>query len=308
MENGENMSKKCVYALGFFDGVHLGHGCLLKACRELADELGVEAGVVTFSSHPDTLVSGETPGLINTLADRDRLLREQYHMDRVVSLPFDRAMMQTPWQDFFLRLMEEFSAAGIVCGDDFRFGFQGQGNGDKLLYACREAEIPCIVVPQLSLGGCRVSSTHIRTLIEMGLMEHAIHFLGHPHTLTGTVVHGHQLGRRLGFPTANMLLPEGLVVPKFGVYACRCNIDGVRYPVVTNVGTRPTVAGVGITVESWILGYQGDLYGRELTLEFFKFLRPEIKFPSLADLQEAVRTDGAKTKEILNSFSEQGWD
>ena len=302
------MRNKTVYALGFFDGVHLGHGTLLRACRELADELGVSAGVVTFSAHPDTLIQGQTPGLINTLEDRDRLLREKYHMDRIISLPFDREMMQTPWQTFFRRLLEEFSAAGIICGQDFRFGHMGLGDGEKLLCACRQAEIPCIVVPQMNLGGLRISSTHIRNLIEMGLMEHAIHFLGHPHILTGRVVHGHQLGRRLGFPTANLLLPEELVVPKFGVYACRCLVDGSRYPAVTNVGTRPTVAGVGVTIETWILGYEGDLYDREITLEFFRFLRPEIKFPTLEDLQEAVRGDAEKTKEILTSFSPEKWD
>lgn len=302
------MSKKTVYALGFFDGVHLGHGTLLTACRELADEMGVDAGVVTFSSHPDALVQGAAPGLINTLQDRDRLLREKYHMDTVVTLPFDREMMSTPWQDFFRRLLAEFSAAGIVCGEDFRFGHRGAGNGEKLLTACREAQIPCIVVPQLKLGGVTVSSTHIRNLIEMGLMEHAVHFLGHAHILSGTVIHGHQLGRRLGFPTANMLVPEELVIPKLGVYACRCIVDGIRYAAVTNVGTRPTVAGIGVTVESWILDYTGDLYGREITLEFFKFLRPEIKFPSLAELQRSVRADAEKTKEILTSFSGLPWD
>ena len=122
------------------------------------------------------------------------------------------------------------------------------------------------------------------------------------------MVPGHQLGRRLGFPTANLLLPEELVPPKRGVYACRCRIDGVRYPAVTNVGTRPTVAGMGTTVETWILNYSGDLYGREITLEFYKFIRPEIKFPSLGDLQEAVRADAEKTKEILTSNSCRLWD
>lgn len=302
------MSKKCVYALGFFDGVHLGHGALLTACRELAQELGCEAGVITFSSHPDTLVQGRSPGLINTLEDRDRLLREKYRMDKVVTLPFDRQMMTTPWQDFIHRLLEEFCAAGLICGEDFRFGYKGEGNGEKLLEACREAGIPCIVVPQMKLGGVTVSSTHIRDLIQMGLMEHAVHFLGHPHILTGKVVPGHQLGRRMGFPTANMLLPDELVMPKFGVYACRCLVDGACYGAVTNVGTRPTVAGVGVTVESWILDYSGDLYGREITLEFIRFLRPEIKFPSLEDLQQAVRDDGMKTKEILTSFSRDAWD
>ncbi len=303
MQSGENMSKKCVYALGFFDGVHLGHGSLLSACRQLADELGVEAGVVTFSTHPDTLVQGTAPGLINTLPDRDALLRVQYHMDKVVTLPFDRSLMECPWEDFFARLLEEFGAAGLVCGEDFRFGHKGLGNGEKLLSACRKAGIPCIVVPQRKLEGITVSSTYIRHLIEMGLMEDAVRFLGHPHILTGTVVPGHQLGRRLGFPTANILLSPELVVPKFGVYVCRCRVDGVSYATVTNVGTRPTVDGLGITVESWILDYSGDLYGRDITLEFYKFLRPELKFPNLEALRQAVLQDGEKTKEILKGLT-----
>ncbi len=295
------MRKRTVYALGFFDGVHLGHGTLLHECRELADEMGAEAGVVTFSSHPDTLVYNAAPGLINTLSDRDKLLRENYHIDTVISLPFDREMMETPWQEFFRRLVEEFGAVGLVCGQDFRFGHRGEGNSEILLRACRERGIPCVVLPQLRMGGMTVSSTHIRNLLEMGLVEHANYFLGHPHMLTGTVIHGHQLGRRLGVPTANLLLPGELVSPKFGVYACRCLVDGKSFMAVTNVGTRPTVAGVGITVESWILDYKGDLYDREITLQFYKFLRPEIKFPTLTDLQQAIRADAEKTKEILSS-------
>ena len=294
------MSKKCVYALGFFDGVHLGHGSLLLSCRELADELECDAGVITFDTHPEALLLGQAPGLINTLADRDRILREQYHIDTVISLPFDRAMLETPWQDFFRRLVEEFSATGLICGEDFRFGHKGLGNSQRLLEACREAGIPCIVAPQMHLDNTVISSTHIRNLIEMGLVEHAYYFLGHYHTLSGKVVPGHQLGRRLGFPTANLKLPAELVAPKFGVYACRCTIDGKRYASVTNVGNRPTVDGADTTVESWIQGYSGDLYGREITLEFIRFLRPEIRFPGLEHLQDAVRSDAEKTKEILN--------
>ena len=296
------MSKKTVYALGFFDGVHLGHGSLLSACRLLADELDCDAGVVTFSNHPDALVYGAAPGLINTLRDRDYLLKEKFHMDTVVTLPFDRALMRCPWQDFFRRLREEFGAVGLVCGEDFRFGYRGQGDARVLLDVCREEGIPCIVLPQLKMEGVTVSSTHIRDLIEMGLMERAVHFLGHPHILTGNVVPGHQLGRRLGFPTANLMLPEELVIPKFGVYVCSCLVDGIRYAAVTNVGTRPTVAGVGVTVETWLLDYTGDLYGREITLEFYKFLRPELKFPGLQALQQAVRDDAEKTKEILKGI------
>ena len=302
------MSKKTIYALGFFDGVHLGHGALLMTCRELAQEMDLVSGVLTFSGHPDALVHGRAPGLITTEADRNRLLTEKFRMERVVSLPFDRALMEMPWEDFFTMLLEDYDCGGIVCGEDFRFGYRGRGNADKLLEKCRQREIPCIVVNQLKLGGKVISSTHIRCLVEMGLMEHAIHFLGHPYVLTGTVVPGQQLGRRLGVPTANLLFPAELAVPKFGVYACNCLVDGNRYPAVTNVGTRPTVDGVGITVEPWILDFSGDLYGREITLEFYKFLRPEIKFDSLKDLQQAIRADAEKTKEILRGIPDWNWD
>ena len=149
------------------------------------------------------------------------------------------------------------------------------------------------------MNGIRVSSSYIRSQIETGDMETAVRFLGHPYCLTGKVVRGHQLGRTLGIPTANLLLPEGVAVPKFGVYACKCLVDGIAYPAVTNVGTRPTVSGVGITVEPWILDFEGDLYGKELTLEFHKFLRPERKFDSLEDLRTEIRKNAEQTIEFF---------
>lgn len=297
------MNEKVVYALGFFDGVHLGHAALLKACRTLADELGCKAGVVTFENHPDALIHGTAPGLISTLHDRDKLLREQFHMDTVISLPFDRAMMNTPWQDFFARLLNEYQAAGLVCGEDFRFGRRGEGDSAKLHAACAEAGIPCTVIPQMKLDGITVSSTHIRSLVEMGHMTDAVRFLGHPYLLSGKVVHGHKLGRRLGMPTANLMLPKELVVPRMGVYACLCEIGESRYAAVTNIGTRPTVAGIGITVETWVLDYEGDLYNREINLEFFSFIRPEMRFANLEQLQEAVRNDARQAREILKRIS-----
>ena len=133
-------------------------------------------------------------------------------------------------------------------------------------------------------------------------MATAVKFLGHPHILTGTVIHGKALGRTLGIPTANLTLPRELVVPKFGVYVCSCSIDGKIYAAVTNLGTRPTVKGSHITVESWILGYDGDLYGRELTLQFHFFLRPEQKFPDLQTLQAQIRRDAARAESYLRTF------
>jgi len=293
---------KTIYALGFFDGVHIGHGALLKACRELAERHGCKAGVVTFDNHPQSLVQGNAPGLICSLSDRERLLRERFSMDEVIVLPFDEAMRTMPWQDFASMLQEEYDAAGFVCGEDFRFGYKGQGNASQLRSYCTGQNLPFAMVEEQLLDGIRVSSTYIRRQIETGDMATAVRFLGHPYLLTGTVVPGKQLGRRLGIPTANLQLPENLAVPRFGVYACRVKLDGICYPAVTNVGTRPTVSGSGITVEPWILDYSGDLYGRRITLEFFHFLRPEQQFPSMEALKEEILRNAQTSRELLKTY------
>lgn len=291
------MKEKTIYALGFFDGVHLGHQALLQACLQLAKTHGCKAGVVTFTSHPDTLVSGNTPGLINTIADRERLLRT-YGMDTVILLPFDREVMTTHWSSFLTQLTAH-DAAGFVCGSDFRFGAGGSGTAKKLATFCEKRQLPYAIVPQQLLGDIRVSSTHIRGLLEQGDLEEATRFLGHPHVLSGTVVPGRHLGRTLGIPTANLLLPEDLVIPKLGVYACNAHVDGHNYVAVTNIGSRPTVGGHQVRAESWLLDFEGDLYGKTLVLVFHKFLRPEQKFPTLDALQEQIRLDAAEAFRLL---------
>lgn len=292
------MEQKTIFALGVFDGVHFGHQALLRECRRIADEQSCKAGVVTFIGHPDTLVSGVTPALINTPADRARLLR-RFQMDTIIELPFDRQLMAMPYLSFIKLLLTKYGAAGFVCGHDFRFGNRGEGTAEKLRVLCEEKGLPCAVVPEQKIGDVTVSSTYIRSLLERGDVETAARFLGHRHILTGTVVPGRHLGRSLGTPTANLVLPNGVLVPKFGVYICQCTIEGVSYPAATNVGTRPTVEGTNVTVEPWILDFEGDLYGKELTLEFYKFLRPERKFPSLADLREEIQKNAAETRKYF---------
>lgn len=292
------MKEKTIYALGFFDGVHLGHQALLAACRETATEYGFRTGAVTFGAHPETLVLGRAPALLNTDADRERLLRA-YGMDTVVTLPFDEALRAMPWQDFLALLLDTYGAVGFITGDDFRFGYRGEGNAEKLRTYCCERNLPCVTVPEQTVDGIRVSSTHIRSLMEQGQMAQAVRFLGHPHILTGTVVSGRQLGRTIGVPTANVLLPEGLLIPKFGVYACRASVQGRSYPAVTNIGSRPTVNGHQVRAESWLLDFSGDLYGKQLTLEFYAFLRPEQKFPSLEALQARIQLDANQTRKLL---------
>lgn len=291
------MKEKTVYALGFFDGVHLGHQALLTACRQLADSCGCKAGVVTFSTHPDTLVSGKAPALLNTMEDRRQLLRF-YGMDIVTEIPFDRALMTTHWSAFLTQLAAQ-NAAGFVCGSDFRFGAGGSGTARKLAVFCEARQLPCAIVPQQEKDGVRISSTHIRALVEEGNMEEAGRFLGHPHLLSGTVIAGRGLGHTLGFPTANLALPEEIVCPKRGVYACTARVDGETYMAVTNIGSRPTVGGHHVTVEPWLLDFAGDLYGKKLTLVFHSFLRPEKKFDSLEELKEEIQKNAAQTRKIF---------
>lgn len=291
--NGE----KYIYALGFFDGVHLGHQALLKMSSSLAKEKGHKVGVITFDGHPQTLISGKQPSLLNTREDRERLLMS-CGAEKVVFLAFDEALMTCCWSDF-LAMCVELGAAGFVCGSDFRFGASGSGTAEKLLSFCKDHGLICGIVPQQTIGDIRVSSTYIRTLVESGEMEKATEFLRHPHILTGNVVKGRGLGRTIGIPTANMSVPMGIVLPKNGVYACKATIDGKEYLAVTNIGTRPTVEGHHITVEPWILDFDGDLYGKEIGLAFYKFLRPEKKFDSLEELKAEIRKNAQETRKFF---------
>ncbi len=283
-----------VIALGFFDGVHLGHAALLQKARQEADRLDCKAAALTFERHPDEVIFGRKTPLINTLQEREALMREQFGMDEVITLPFDRAMMQMPWQEFAAMLEDRFDAATVVCGHDFTFGYQGEGNAERLkaLLGAR-----CHVIGAVELDGETVSSTKIRELVSRGEIRRANEMLGRPHFLRGTVIHGKHLGRKLGIPTANLLLPEGVVVPCYGVYASL--VDGC--PAVTNIGVRPTLDdGEAPTVESRLLGFDGDLYGKTICVELLHYLRPEQKFSSVEELKDQILEDTKTTQHLLD--------
>lgn len=297
------MKQQRVLALGFFDGVHVGHATLLRRCRERAEERGAEAAVLTFDVHPDTLVSGQAVSLINSPEDRRELIRRLFGIDSVLQLHFDRALMQMPWQDFLAWIREEYGAVHLVCGHDFTFGWRGEGNPRRLREYCGGAGMGSDVMPEVCLDGSAVSSTRIRALLTEGRLTEANRLLGHPHVLTGEVVHGRHLGSTIGFPTANLLFAPGVLVPAHGVYAGRLEIEGETEPkyAVTNIGVRPTVDDSDrVTVESYILDYSADLYGRRIRLEFLEFLRPERKFASLAELTEQIGKDADRVRGYIN--------
>lgn len=284
---------KRAIALGFFDGVHAGHGELLKMTRRRADEIGATPSVLSFDVHPDTLVFHKDVPLINSAIGREELIRRCYGIDNVVFLHFNQHMMHMPWQQFISSLVDELSIAWVIVGHDFCFGYKGEGTAERLKEYCAEHGIGCDIIPALKIDGRIVSSTYIRELIASGDIETANRFLGHPHTLSDTVHSGYHLGTNLGAPTINMYFPDGVLVPRHGVYATKVILeDNSQYIAVTNVGVRPTVTDSDrVSVESHLLDYSGNLYGRQARVEFYSFLREEIKFPTYEKLSAQIAID-----------------
>lgn len=283
-----------VIALGFFDGVHIGHGALLSRCAERAMELGAVPAAHTFDIHPSALLCGRPVPLLTTVEDRAGLMRRLYGITDVLVGHYDERMRATPWREFVTgTLLRENGAIHLVAGEDFRFGYRGEGDAARLKALCGELGLGCDVIPKVTRGGEAVSSTRIRRLVARGEMAEAVALLGHPHLLTGRVLHGKGLGAGLGFPTANLAPPSGLAVPAYGAYAARVALDsGKSWPAVTNVGVRPTLGdGNAVTVESWLLGFDGDLYGQTIRVELYTRLRPERRFASPQALRAQVRAD-----------------
>lgn len=291
--------EKTVIALGFFDGVHRGHGALLRKAAERAVELNAAPAVFTFDRSPKEFVTGKPVLLINSNDDRRDIIRRVYGIQRVIFAPFDREMMTMPWQDFITELLvKQYGAVHLVAGHDYRFGHKNEGTVERLREKCRELGLGCDIIPKVELEGITVSSTYIRTLLEQGDVERAALFLGHPHCLSQTVRHGQRLGRTIGIPTVNLAVPAHVLTPERGVYITRAFLpDGRSCPGVTNVGTRPTVTeGDTVSVETYLLGFDGDLYGQTVRLDFYKRLRGEVKFPSLEALRQEILRNVAETE------------
>ena len=291
--------KPSVIALGFFDGVHRGHAALLQRAAQRAKELGVESAVFTFNRPPKEVVTGKKVYLINSTDDRRDLMERLYGIDRVIFAPFDDNMMRCSWQDFLSELLiRENGAVHLVAGHDYHFGYKNEGNPQLLQEACAKLGIGCDIIPKVELDGITVSSTYIRTLVESGDVERAAGFLGHRHCLSQTVRHGQHFGRTIGIPTVNLTVPAGVLVPRHGVYITRVYLpDGRSFPGVTNVGVRPTVSNTGqVTVETFLLDFDGDLYDQRIRLEFFRYLRSEQRFDGAEALKNQIHHDIAEAR------------
>lgn len=291
---------KRVIALGFFDGVHIGHQALMKRTVERAGEYGVRPAVISFDTHPDTFVHGIEVPLLGSVADRKDLISRVGGIQDIIMIHFDRKFMQVEWDDFLKTVKDELGAVHIIIGHDFCCGYRGAGNSQKIAAWCAENGLGCDVVGEVILDGVTVSSTHIRQLVADGNMEEAARYLGHPHTLTDTVGYGYRIGRSIGAPTINTSIPNGVIIPRHGVYATRVWLPEGPKAAVTNVGFRPTFDNdEHLTVESNILDFNGNLYGSQVRLEFLSFLRDEIRFPSPEALGQQIQKDITSSREYF---------
>lgn len=295
--------KRRVIALGFFDGVHLGHAALLKKVKERAAQLNAVPAVMTFDIHPSALLMQNPVPLLNSAEDRVWLMKELYGIEEVILAHFDEKMMHQPWNEFVTDyLVGELGAVHVVAGSDNRFGDRGMGNAERLQSKCAELGIGCDIVGMVEIDGRQVHSTLIRTLISKGRMEEANRYLGHPHILSDEVVPGKHLGRKLGFPTVNLFFDDGVLVPALGVYATRVYVDEQPHIAVTNVGMRPTVELADrVNVEAFLLDFSGDLYGKRLRVEFLHYIRGEHRFPSVDALVAEVNRNIQQTRDYFNN-------
>ena len=291
-------NEKHVLALGFFDGVHRGHSALMERTVEVAKEKDLIPSVITFDTHPMTMVTHRAVPLLNSEEDRAGLIRNIFGIDDVVFLHFDEKTMCMPWDRFIEDIVENFNAAHLVCGHDYSFGYRGEGTPELLQKYCEDHGLGCDVIPPVMCDGIRISSTCIREFIINGEMEKACEYLGHAHVLTDVVRVGRRLGRTIDAPTINMHFREGIIVPRYGVYATEvCLDDGSFHFGVTNVGVRPTVdTSELVTAETHILDYGGNLYGKRVRVRFYKFMRAERKFGSVEELRAQIHADAEATR------------
>ena len=280
-----------VIALGMFDGVHLGHRALINRLLEEAKRLNAVPCVFTFSNHP-LEVLGDSVRLLSSTRERNQMLRSLGTQD-VESVPFTREMAALSTEEFIDLIAERWEISGLVVGYNYTCGDRGAGTPETLKEIGVRRGFSVSVVDPVLYDGAPVSSTRIREAVERGDVTLAEKLLSRRYSLSGKVVVNKRIGRRIGFPTANIEVDPKRVIPADGVYASVAFVGGSAYRAVTNIGTNPTVHGEALTIETHLIDFDADIYGETLTVAFRKRLRGEAKFDSLDALKEQIQADVA---------------
>lgn len=296
--NELNITSRTSVALGNFDGVHVGHQKIMQNALEAASSEGLKSLCFTFSNHPFNFIMDRDvsdPAAIKLICSEDEKIRliEDMGFDILVNVPFDESVMKMRAYDFFADILAgRLNAGYISVGFNYSYGARAEGNPAMLREDCSKAGILCSVEDAVMIDGKVVSSTLIREMIAGGNMEMVRMYLGRPFTVSGRVEHGSRLGSANGIPTANIAMPDERMAPPSGVYFTRVLADGREYKAVSNIGCKPTVSDKGVlSIESNIFDWEGDLYGKDISVYFDRFSRPEKRFASKEELFAQITKD-----------------
>lgn len=288
-----------VVALGMFDGVHLGHTRLIQETVELARRKGLTSAVVTFSAHPLLVLKpGNCPPMLTTIREKTERL-QALDPDVLVMREFDAAFASLSAEEYVARLARTLRPQVIVVGFNYSFGARGAGNSELLERLEKEHGFQVRILEPVRWKGEPISSSRVRAALTAGDMESVRAMLGGSYRISGKVVHGKRVGRSMGFPTANLALPDGKALPPFGVYAAR--VGEIALPAVVNIGMHPTVPGGGPTVEVHLPGVTLDLYDQHIEAALVAWLRPEREFANLDALRAQIALDVGAARRALES-------
>ncbi len=286
--------EEIVVIAGFFDCIHAGHLELIERGKTLAKKLNATAALFTFSNDPAE-VFNRAEGLVLTF--KERLIKLEKHcINTVITCDFTKDFALTSREDFLKTLTSDFKVKGFVCGYDYTFGYKASGNKDYLKTYCAEKGIAFEAVDEIVSQGKRISTTLVKEYLSAGDIKSVNKLLVDPYFIKGTVVEGRRDGRKLGFPTANMLLRGDKYKIKRGVYKTRVIVDGKEYKAITNYGTQPTFNADSLVVESHLKDFSADIYGKEMIVIFDDYIRDIVKFYDLLDLKKQLEKD----MEVLN--------
>ncbi len=279
-------------ALGFFDGVHVGHQSVISCAVNFAKEAGTKSAVVTFQEHPYCFFKGESPKYILTLQDKYKYM-EELGVDYVFELDFAAVCRMTPEEYLNDVLVRYFNPKAISTGFNHKFGVDKSGDVMFLSDCQMKYDYLYFATPPQSIFGDVISSTAIRQFIKSGVVDMATSMLGRKFSVSGTVIKGREIGRTIGYPTANIIYPLDIVEPPYGVYDVDVTLDdGSVHRGLANFGVSPTISNEDIAIlEVYLLDFDGDLYDREIKVSFSKMIRPEIKFDNLDELKTQIDFD-----------------
>ena len=280
----------CAVALGFFDGVHIAHQKIIQTAVDYAKQNNLTPIALTFDKAPSEILC---PGTASYLTRNDEKAMLIASLDaKTEFLKTDKTLLDMSAEDFILEiLIKKYNVKYAVCGYNYRFGRGGLGDVELLKSYGEKYGFKTQSIPAIMSGGESVSSSRIRTLLKEGNIMGANHLLGRNFCIVGKVEEGKHLGRTLGFPTANVFLDKSCAQLKNGVYKTQVCVDNTIYKAITNAGINPTVGGEKLRTETYIPEFEGNLYGKEIKIEFIDFLRPEVKFQSINELKKQIQND-----------------